>query len=125
MAREEKPYRIYRGGRTKGKVPTTGRRVGTGPTAGATTPPPYRGPGARPERRRRRLGLWVTLGALMLVVLIALWGVFGYLSVSHGVSDANGRLDPDAKAALQKQNGLLYSHSTTILLLGTDNSDLA
>jgi LCP family protein required for cell wall assembly len=129
MAREEKPYRIYRGGRTKGKVPTTGRRVGTGPTAGAAgaaaAPPPYRGPGARPERKRRRVGLWVSLGAVGLVVLVALWGVFGYLSVSHGVSDANGRLDPDAKAALQKQNGLLFSHPTTILLLGTDNSDLA
>lgn len=128
MAREEKPYRIYRGGRTKGKVPTAGRRVGTGPTAGAaggtTAPPPYRGPGARPERKRH-VGLWVGLSLVALLVLVVLWGVFGYLSVSHGVSDANGRLDPDAKAALQKQNGLLVSHPTTILLLGTDNSELA
>jgi LCP family protein required for cell wall assembly len=128
MAREEKPYRVYRGGRVKGKVPTTGRRPlsarsgdGGGPVAEA--PPAYRGPGALPRRGRRHIGRWIALGVLVLVVLVIVWAVLGYLSVSHGVADANDRLDPDAKAALTKQNGLLISHSTTILLLGTDNAD--
>src|SRR5581483_2191544 len=51
--------------------------------------------------------------------------VAGWLSVASGVSDANKRLSPDAKAELAKQNGLLISHSTTVLMLGTDNSNLA
>jgi len=34
MAREEKPYRVYRGGRAKGKVPTTRARVRSRKEAG-------------------------------------------------------------------------------------------
>jgi LCP family protein required for cell wall assembly len=129
MAREEKPYRVYRGGRTKGKVPTAARRArleherkprpgGDGDLA------EYRGPGAaRP--RRRHIGRWIALGLVLLVVFFVVWGVLGYVSVSSGVSDANKRLDPSAKAALTHQSGLLLSHSTTILLLGTDNAPIA
>jgi polyisoprenyl-teichoic acid--peptidoglycan teichoic acid transferase len=137
MAREEKPYRVYRGGRAKSKAPSgskTGlpRRGGTGTgRAGTTgagargggTASEYRGPGA-PERRPR-WGRRITIGLLVLVLLIVIWGVASYLQFSSGVSDANKRLSPDAKAALSKQGGLLLSHSTTILLLGTDNADLA
>jgi LCP family protein required for cell wall assembly len=130
MARDEKPYRIYRGGRVKGKVPSAGRRTSTARDPSGTgtpaPPPPYRGPNAVPARgRRRRIAPWIALGVLVLLALMVAWGVFGYLSVAHGVSDANARLDPDAKAELTKQNGLLFSNSTTILLLGTDNADLA
>src|SRR5579872_1604905 len=127
MAREEKPYRMYRGGRVKGKVPTTVRRPQSargGNGAGGADGTPYRGPGARPDRRRRHLGRWIVLGLFLLVTLIVVWGVFGYLSVASGVADANKRLDPDAKAALTKQNGLLVSHPTIVLMLGTDNADV-
>jgi LCP family protein required for cell wall assembly len=119
MAREEKPYRVYRGGRAKGKVPTTtrGGRVRTG--AGAKSE--YRGPGAS-GASTRHWGRWIALGLLSLVVLLVLWSVVGWFSVSSGVSDANKRLDPNAKAALTHQNGLLLSHSTTVLLLGIDNA---
>src|SRR5579871_5377306 len=124
MAREEKPYRVYRGGRAKGKVPTVrGGRVRSPdgrPGAGE-----YRGPGTATPKPRRRRGRLIGLGLLLLVVLLVVWGVLGWLSISSGVSDANRRLSPDAKAALQTQGGLLLSHSTTILLLGTDNSALA
>jgi LCP family protein required for cell wall assembly len=122
MASDEKPYRVYRGGRTKGKVPTTGRsgRVRSG--SGST--PEYRGPGTGAPRKRR-WGRWIALGLLVLVALIVVWSVAGWISVSGGVSDANKRLDPNAKAALAKQNGLLLSHPTTVLLLGIDNSQAA
>ncbi len=36
--------------------------------------------------------------------------------------DANARLDPTARSALDRQSGLLLSHPTTILLLGTDHA---
>jgi LCP family protein required for cell wall assembly len=125
MAREEKPYRVYRGGRQKGKVPVVrsrSSRVRHGDSGGAGRSE-YRGPGGGAPKRRR-WGRYVALGLLVLVVLIVLWTVFGYLSVSKGVSDANKRLDPNAKAALTKQGGLLISHSTTVLMLGTDNADV-
>jgi LCP family protein required for cell wall assembly len=128
MAREEKPYRVYRGGRTKGKVPTTTPRPGrplretARPGNGRTD---YRGPGARPTRTGEpRWGLRIGLGVLVLVVLLIVWGVASYLSFSSGVSDANRRLDPNAKSALSAQSGLLLSHSTTILMLGTDNAQI-
>ena len=54
-----------------------------------------------------------------------MWGITSWLSFSSGVSEANKRLDPNAKAALTKQGGLLLSHSTTVLLLGTDNANIS
>jgi polyisoprenyl-teichoic acid--peptidoglycan teichoic acid transferase len=55
-------------------------------------------------------------------VLIVVWAVASWFSFSSGVSDANKRLDQNAKLALADQSGLLLSHSTTILMLGTDNA---
>jgi LCP family protein required for cell wall assembly len=130
MAREQKPYRVYRGGRAKGKVPTTPSRTGRQrleqPAGGGGAPPAeYRGPGARPARGRPRWGRRIAIGAVVLVLLAVVWAVASWFSFSHGVSDANKRLDPGAKLALTHQGGLLISHSTTILLLGTDNADIA
>jgi polyisoprenyl-teichoic acid--peptidoglycan teichoic acid transferase len=122
MASDEKPYRVYRGGRTKGKVPTAGRSSRV--RSGSGTTPEYRGPGSAAPRKRR-WGRWIALGLLLLVVLVVVWSALGWLSVSSGVSDANKRLDPDAKAALTHQSGLLISHPTTVLLLGIDNSTAA
>jgi polyisoprenyl-teichoic acid--peptidoglycan teichoic acid transferase len=123
MAREEKPYRVYRGGRVKGKVPVTrSPRVRAGD--GGAVVPEYRGPGALAPKRRH-WGRWIALGLAAILVLLVVWGIAGWLSVAGGVADANKRLSPEAKTQLAKQNGLLVSHSTTILMLGTDNSDLA
>jgi LCP family protein required for cell wall assembly len=121
----EKPYRVYRGGRTKGKVPVPAREA---PKRDRTT---FRGGGGgngsrgqvvrRPRRGwtwKRRT--WVTLVALL--VLLVVWGIAGYFSVRGGVKDANARLPVGTDTALQKQNGLLLSSSTNILLLGTDHS---
>jgi LCP family protein required for cell wall assembly len=131
MAREEKPYRTYRGGRAKGKVPSAtprsarrtpddrgGRRGDQG-----SSRVDYRGPGMRSDRPKEvRWGRRIALGVLVLVLLIVAWAVASWFAFSSGVSDANKRLDPNAKSALVPQSGLLLSHSTTVLLLGTDNA---
>jgi LCP family protein required for cell wall assembly len=64
----------------------------------------------------------ILLALVVLIGLFIVWGVVGYLTFSSGVSDANKRLDPRARAALTKQGGLLLSHATNILVLGTDYS---
>jgi polyisoprenyl-teichoic acid--peptidoglycan teichoic acid transferase len=120
MASDDKPYRVYRGGRKKGKVPAV-PRVRAVPSRSAR----LRGAGAR-----RRLGIpgrrsWKLIALVVLIGLIVLtivWGVAGYLSFDHGVGAARRRLPAAARAALSKSNGFLLSHSTTILLLGLDSS---
>lgn len=119
MARGDKPYRVYRGGRTKGRVPTLPR-----PERG----PELDGRGRRPsgvgQPRRRRLdwGRRIALGVAVVVLLLVVWGFASYLSVRSGVSAANDRLEDGARAVLAPQDGLLVSHATTILLLGTDHA---
>ena len=110
MAVEGKPYRLYRGGRKKGKVPLERR----------TSPP---GTQPAPDQRsiwRRRWKLFVVLGIVGLLVLVVVWGVLGYLSFSRGVNDANDRLPHRALARLAKQQGSVLSNPTTILVIGTD-----
>jgi LCP family protein required for cell wall assembly len=122
----EKPYRVYRGGRTKGKVPLQRREREARRAVRSDGP----GPGKIVERppRRRRLWLgwtwrrWTLVTVLLLIVFFALWGLAGYLSVSSGVSDANARLPANVRPALTPDNGLLLSNSTTILLLGSDHA---
>jgi polyisoprenyl-teichoic acid--peptidoglycan teichoic acid transferase len=119
----EKPYRVYKGGRTKGKVPLRGDRA-------AEDRKTYRSGGGggngrqvarRPSSRWTwKRWTWVTL--LALFVLLVIWSVAGYLAVSSGVSDANKRLQGNAIPVLKKQNSLLISSATNILLLGTDHS---
>ncbi len=97
-----------------------GRDAGEG-----TAPSEYRGPGApRRDRGRPRWGRRIALGVALLLVLIVVWGVASWLSFSSGVSTANKALDQNAKLALAAQSGLLISHPTTILMLGTDNSQI-
>jgi LCP family protein required for cell wall assembly len=122
----EKPYRVYKGGRAKGKVPLKSRE-GDSRQRGRST---YRsGDGSGSDRRvvrRPRRGwtwkrwTWVTL--LALVVLLVIWSVAGYLSVRSGVSAANKRLAPGTTSVLSRQNALLLSSGTNILLIGTDHS---
>ena len=127
MAPDEKPYRVYRGGRTKGKVPAVPAR-GRPQRPASGSAKAERGTARKEGRRfglrvgRRSWKLLVLASLLLLLVLIVAWGVTGYLAVKDGVKAANKRLDPDARAALAKGNGSLWSHPTTILLLGTDSS---
>jgi LCP family protein required for cell wall assembly len=131
MAAGEKPYRVYRGGRQKGKVPLQ-RRVEApsgGNGAGGTAAPP-RPDGMRVTRPRRRWS-WkrrIGVGALVVFVFLVIWAVAGYFSVRGGVKDANKRLErsaPGAVSALTKQNGIVLTASSDILLLGTDHSQHA
>jgi LCP family protein required for cell wall assembly len=121
----EKPYRVYRGGRTKGKVPLERRRREEQRAVRSDG----RGPGRIVERSpRRRLWLgwtrrrWALVTILGLIVLFASWGAAGYLSVSSGVRDANARLPKNVRPVLTPDKGLLLSSPTTILLLGTDHA---
>ena len=122
----EKPYRVYRGGRTKGRVPLERRER----EARRAVRSDGRGSGRIVERkpRRRRLWLgwtwrrWILVVILGLIAFFAIWGVAGYLSVSSGVSNANKRLPKNVRPVLTPDKGFLFSSSTTILLLGTDHA---
>jgi LCP family protein required for cell wall assembly len=111
MAVGDKPYRLYRGGRTKGKVPLERR---------TRTPESPAKPAGPEAPGRRRWALWIGLGFAGLLVLLVLWGVLGYLSFSRGVDKANHRLPRRALGRLAPQDGSLLSNPTTILVIGTD-----
>jgi len=117
MPSGEKPYRVYRGGRVKGKVPSL--------------PRPERPEQIEewPQRRRFRFHLrpnrrwlrWIPVGLAVLLVLVIVWAVASYFQFRDGVSAANKRLDPKVRQALDDEQG----SSTDILLLGTDHARLA
>jgi LCP family protein required for cell wall assembly len=118
MATGEKPYRVYRGGRVKGRVPL--ERPQARPERDGRSP---REPRIRRPRRRwswkRRIGLPL----LLLLVLVVIWSIAGYLSFRGGVATANKRLDktaPGIRSVLAPQNGAVISNPTTMLLLGRD-----
>lgn len=120
MADEEKPYRVYRGGRAKGKVPVT--RPERAPRGKAAPKDgPERAAGKRRPRLRKRIGL--ALGLFSLLVLV--WLVAGFFAFRSGVADAHHRLPKAVTAGLADQSGLLVSKPTQILLLGTDGDETA
>jgi polyisoprenyl-teichoic acid--peptidoglycan teichoic acid transferase len=124
----EKPYRVYRGGRVKGKVPSlakTSRRAKGGKAEPPDRTPPgrYPGPGAAPKRRRRRYGRWFAIALGVFLLWLTAWILASYFAFRDGVKAAEGRLPNGVRAQLKSQNGLLLTHGTTILLLGTDHSN--
>lgn len=117
MARGDKPYRVYRGGRVKGKVPLQ-RQVDQRPRDGRPrTRPAAPVVAPAPRRRRRRWGRRIAIAAVVLTTLLLVWGIASYLALSRAVDGANDRLGP---VPLDEQSGLLMSKPTTLLLLGTD-----
>ena len=123
----DKPYRVYRGGRSKGNVPLA-RRDREARKAVRSDGRDGQGRVVERSASRRRLWLgwtrrrWIVTTIVGLIVLFVVWGVAGYLSVSSGVSDANARLPKNVRPVLTPDNGLLMSNGTTILLLGTDHA---
>jgi LCP family protein required for cell wall assembly len=109
MPSEEKPYRVYRGGRVKGKVPSLPK-------------PERREPRERRFRLRpnRRWLRWIPVGLALLLVFAIAWTVASYFQFRDGVTAANKRLDKKTSAALDDQHG----SATDILLLGTDHARL-
>jgi LCP family protein required for cell wall assembly len=110
MAEGDKPYRRYRGGRVKGRVPL---QRGKRPTAKPADRPA--GP-----RGQRRWGRWIVLTLVGLLLFLVIWGVLGYLSFSSGVDDANERLPRRAERQLADGDGSLFTTPATILVIGTD-----
>jgi LCP family protein required for cell wall assembly len=128
--RGEKPYRLYRGGRTKGRVPSVGRPEKQEPRARPTRDgrSRYRGPGPKPTARRPRQIRWgreLTIAFVLIVLFFVVWAAIGYVVFRGGVKDANKRLPKSAQLALTPDNGSLFSNPTGILLLGTDHSSAA
>jgi LCP family protein required for cell wall assembly len=122
----EKPYRVYRGGRTKGKVPLKRRERDSRRAVRSDGGGPGRVVERSPRRRRLWLGWtrrrWILVTVIGLIALFVIWGALGYLSVSSGVHAANKRLPQSVRPALTPDTGLLLSSPTTILLLGTDHA---
>ena len=120
----EKPYKVYRGGRQKGKVPLAGRETRDRKSKRDES---ARGGSGRPVVRRPRRSWtwrrWLLLSVVALVVLLVVWSVAGYFSVRSGVASANARLPQGTASALKPQNGLMLSGASNILLLGTDHAD--
>lgn len=110
MAEGDKPYRLYRGGRKKGRVPLE------------RATPSRAAPGSTPSapRRRRRIGRWVAAGLVGILALGVVWSVLGYRSFSQGVGEANARLPRDARGQLARDGGSPLSEPTTTLVIGTD-----
>jgi LCP family protein required for cell wall assembly len=122
--RGEKPYRVYRGGRVKGKVPTIPRPTRERGVDGDGRRD-YRGPGPkRPAKGWRAWGWkrWTGLSILALFLLLFIWLLAAYLSFRGGVKAANKRLPESARLALVPDDGMMLSHASNILLLGTDHS---
>jgi LCP family protein required for cell wall assembly len=118
MADGEKPYRLYRGGRVKGKVPL--RRHAPGTAAGGAS----RGNEGSPRKQRKppRWGRRITIGLAVILVLVVSWGAASYLSFSRGIDEANARLPTAVRNELTAQDGLLTSTPSVTLVLGTDGS---
>jgi LCP family protein required for cell wall assembly len=120
VASKNKPYRVYRGGRVKGPVPTEARRGQEKASAAGDGRDAY----SRPKPSRRRRGRrWLRIGIavfLVAVLAVGVWSVLGYLAFRSGVKEANARLDSRAYAALAPQDGLMLTNPSTILVLGTD-----
>jgi len=122
----EKPYRVYRGGRQKGKVPLPGRDEARRQKQQRGGPQgPQRNVRRRPQREfsRGRAFAWSLVAVVLVLVL---WAVAGYFVVRGGVSDANTRLrtaSPGIGGVLKPTGGLMMSTPSNILLIGTDHSE--
>ena len=117
MAGKDKPYKVYRGGRTRGPAKPIKRREDSGGSRVDGKPEKPKRGGWRSWRRWRRIVLSV-IGLVLLVTLI--WALLGYLAVNRGVKAANERLEPQAAAALSPDVGSLLTNPSNILILGAD-----
>jgi LCP family protein required for cell wall assembly len=123
MPREEKPYRVYRGGRQKGKVPLQSRPMRKSARPDRRDGTSYPGPGPVKERKRWTWGRTIVILLVALLLLVIAWAVGSYFSLQSGVKDANKRLPAGVDATLAHQNSLMLSTPTNILMLGSDHAN--
>ena len=121
MAAKDKPYKLYKGGRTRGPV----RPLRESLDGGDGKRPKTGGEAPQKPRRRRRWRRIVLLVVLGLIVFLLVWGTLGYLAVNRGVKAANERLPDSARAALSEPNGSILTTPQNTLLLGADNGGAA
>jgi polyisoprenyl-teichoic acid--peptidoglycan teichoic acid transferase len=120
---KDKPYRVYRGGRSRGPVKPLRRPEppAEAPRRGwADGGDGYEGTHEPPRRKRRRWGRWILGVVLFLILLFFVWALLGYLAFRSGVNAANERLPASAERALAAQDGALWTNPTNILVLGAD-----
>jgi LCP family protein required for cell wall assembly len=130
VASKDKPYRIYRGGRARGRFGRSPLAVREqlqeelrrgAPVEEAPGERDWEGlPGEPAPRRRRR---WIVVGVavvLLVLALVAGWATLGWLAFRSGVKEANARLDEASRRALAPSTGSILSSPTTLLLLGAD-----
>ena len=114
MASKDKPYRVYRAGRTRSPASEAPARARTRSDGDG-----YRGAYEEPKRKRRR-GRWIALVLVLLVALVGVWLVLGYLAFRGGVEEANERLGRRATRALTAQESSLLTNPSNTLVLGAD-----
>ncbi len=115
MPGEEKPYRVYRAGRRRPRLPSRAR---PSPQRRRLGLPPPAVP--RPRSPRRLLLRWLGIAVAGLVLWLAAWGLAGYFAFREGVARANDRLPDAVRREVTGGDGLPLTSPTTILLLGTD-----
>jgi LCP family protein required for cell wall assembly len=128
----DRPYRTYHSSRRAPRMATDEAGFDElGADAPFADEERRRGPTAapRPSRRRRgrrRLHGWrlalLVFTCLVLIALLAagLWAFFAWRTVDKAVSLANARVKSTTRAQLTPDDGSLFSHPTTILVLGVD-----
>ena len=124
MAEGEKPYRVYRGGRVKGRVPTLPKPE-RAPAGDGRKPFRFKGPGPKAPPREKGAPNWrrrILIGVAVFFLLIIVWMITSYLALRSGANDANKRLPAAARRALTPQDGLILSNPSVILILGTDHA---
>jgi hypothetical protein len=129
MASGDKPYRVYRGGRSKGNVPLKRKNGASGGRGAASDKKAAsRSHRFRSPRFGLRHGGWkrrILVAFVLLIVLFCVWAVAGYMSLSSGAQKANERLGSKGKQALTPTHGLMLSNTSNILVLGTDHANTA
>jgi LCP family protein required for cell wall assembly len=96
---------------------------------------PERRPGRLEREQRRALqregrsrwsfrglgpGGWAARVAILFLVLVVGWAIMGYIALNGAVEEANAKITPQAKAALDPAPGGMLGTPTNTLILGVD-----